>query len=58
MTAPYTKQDADPACMTMTAGECLDPESLPWGDASFVWGEELERVNKILCRLTVHGSAL
>ena len=58
MTDPYTKQDADPACLALTADECLEPESPPWGEAAFVWGEELERVNKVLCRLTVQGSAL
>lgn len=53
LTDPYTREDADPSCLTMEEGQCLEPEGLSWANASFIWGPDLERVNTLLCRLTV-----
>ncbi|MGB0592229.1 MAG: hypothetical protein ACPGU1_21300 [Myxococcota bacterium] len=53
MTDPCTSEDAAPFCMTTDETQCLQPEALPWFDASFIWGPELERVNTVNCHLTV-----
>lgn len=50
ITNPLTREDASPSCLAMDAQECLSPEEQSWGDAEFIWGSDLERVNKVLCR--------
>jgi hypothetical protein len=50
ITSPLTREDASPSCLAMDESQCLSPEEQSWGDAEFIWGSDLERVNKILCR--------
>ena len=50
ITDPLTREDASPSCLPMEESQCLSPEEQSWGDAEFIWGSDLERVNKILCR--------
>jgi hypothetical protein len=50
ITDPLTKEDASPSCQAMDESQCLSPEAQSWGKAEFIWGDDLKRVNKILCR--------
>ena len=50
ITNPLTREDANPSCIEIDESKCLSPEEQSWGEAEFIWGSDLERVNKILCR--------
>jgi hypothetical protein len=41
------------ALQAVEGDQCLEPEALPWADASSIWGPGLERVSMLICRLTV-----
>ena len=50
ITDPLTRETASPRCVALEESQCLSPEAQSWGDAEFIWGSDLERVNKVLCR--------
>lgn len=43
--------------VSVLESECIDPENHPWSsDASFIWGSDMDRDNKMLFRYTASGS--
>jgi len=35
---------------TPDPGEGIDPQTVDWGNASFIWGDDLDLDNKLICR--------
>jgi hypothetical protein len=57
LTDPTTGEDKDPSYMVMDEDDCLDPSAQDWGESSFIWKEDLDRDNTILCRMVVSMDA-
>ena len=53
----YNSETGEPEAVDVLESECLDPRAeLSDGDASFLWGSELEKDNRVLFRYTVEGT--
>jgi hypothetical protein len=55
LTDPWNGEEKDPSYIKIDESDCLDPSIQNWGNVSFIWKEDLDRDNTILCRLTIPG---
>lgn len=53
ITDPYSGANANPSYLVSTADQCIDPQTVSWGGALFMWRPSLDYDNTILCRITV-----